>query len=58
MGERPEDPIDCSVTYSALMKRCWAARPEIRPEVDEAVQILEAHQNEVRIEGGEIALTL
>ncbi len=43
---------------SYSLKQCWAARPEIRPEVDEVVQILEAHQSEMRIEEGEIALTL
>jgi len=57
-GVRPKDPKECPETFSTLIKHCWSDRQEVRPEANEVVQILEAHQNEVRIEGREIALTL
>ena len=39
---RPEIPRCCPNTLANVMKRCWDAQPEKRPEMDEVVKMLEA----------------
>ncbi|XP_010532275.1 PREDICTED: serine/threonine-protein kinase HT1-like isoform X3 [Tarenaya hassleriana] len=38
---RPEIPRCCPSSLAAVMKRCWDANPDKRPEMDEAVSMLE-----------------
>uniref|UniRef100_A0A1D1YVI7 Serine/threonine-protein kinase HT1 n=1 Tax=Anthurium amnicola TaxID=1678845 RepID=A0A1D1YVI7_9ARAE len=39
---RPEIPRCCPSTFGNVMKRCWDANPDKRPEMDEVVTMLEA----------------
>ncbi|KAH6808915.1 Protein kinase superfamily protein [Perilla frutescens var. frutescens] len=39
---RPEIPRCCPSSLANIMKRCWDANPEKRPEMDEVVRLLEA----------------
>uniref|UniRef100_A0A1J3DC52 non-specific serine/threonine protein kinase n=1 Tax=Noccaea caerulescens TaxID=107243 RepID=A0A1J3DC52_NOCCA len=39
---RPEIPRCCPSSLANVMKRCWDANPEKRPEMDEVVAMLEA----------------
>ncbi|CAL5370059.1 unnamed protein product [Camellia sinensis] len=39
---RPEIPRCCPSSLANVMKRCWDANPDKRPEMDEAVSMLEA----------------
>ncbi|KAL8231577.1 hypothetical protein R6Q57_001355 [Mikania cordata] len=39
---RPEIPRCCPNSLASVMKRCWDANPEKRPEMDEVVVMLEA----------------
>ncbi|KAL3526429.1 hypothetical protein ACH5RR_011085 [Cinchona calisaya] len=39
---RPEIPRCCPGSLANVMKRCWDANPDKRPEMDEAVSMLEA----------------
>lgn len=39
---RPEIPRCCPSSLANVMKRCWDANPDKRPEMDEVVIMLEA----------------
>ena len=39
---RPEIPRCCPSSLANIMKKCWDANPEKRPEMDEVVRLLEA----------------
>ncbi|XP_047980393.1 serine/threonine-protein kinase STY13-like isoform X1 [Salvia hispanica] len=39
---RPEIPRCCPAPFANIMRRCWDAKPENRPEMDEVVRMLEA----------------
>ncbi|PIN19481.1 Tyrosine kinase [Handroanthus impetiginosus] len=39
---RPEIPRCCPSTFASIMRKCWDAKPENRPEMDEVVRLLEA----------------
>uniref|UniRef100_A0A9I9DB12 non-specific serine/threonine protein kinase n=2 Tax=Cucumis TaxID=3655 RepID=A0A9I9DB12_CUCME len=39
---RPEIPRCCPSSFANIMKRCWDANPEKRPDMDEVVKLLEA----------------
>ncbi|KAG6420091.1 hypothetical protein SASPL_116608 [Salvia splendens] len=39
---RPEIPRCCPSSLASIMKRCWDANPDRRPEMDEVVRLLEA----------------
>lgn len=39
---RPEIPRCCPSSLASIMKKCWDANPEKRPEMDEVVGLLEA----------------
>lgn len=39
---RPEIPRCCPSSVANIMRRCWDANPEKRPEMDEVVKLLEA----------------
>ncbi|XP_047956060.1 serine/threonine-protein kinase STY13-like isoform X2 [Salvia hispanica] len=39
---RPEIPRCCPALFANIMRRCWDAKPENRPEMDEVVRMLEA----------------
>lgn len=39
---RPEIPRCCPSSVANVMKRCWDANPDKRPEMDEVVAMLEA----------------
>ncbi|KAK6141358.1 hypothetical protein DH2020_024908 [Rehmannia glutinosa] len=39
---RPEIPRCCPSTFASIMRKCWDAKPENRPEMDEVVKLLEA----------------
>ncbi|KAJ6748626.1 hypothetical protein OIU79_029681 [Salix purpurea] len=39
---RPEIPRCCPSSLANVMKRCWDANPDKRPEMDEVVSLLEA----------------
>ncbi|ONK68434.1 uncharacterized protein A4U43_C05F11460 [Asparagus officinalis] len=39
---RPEIPRCCPSSLANVMKRCWDANPDKRPEMDEVVTMLEA----------------
>ncbi|XP_022953502.1 serine/threonine-protein kinase HT1-like isoform X1 [Cucurbita moschata] len=39
---RPEIPRCCPSSFASIMKRCWDANPERRPDMDEVVNLLEA----------------
>lgn len=39
---RPEIPKCCPSSLANVMKRCWDANPDKRPEMDEVVAMLEA----------------
>lgn len=39
---RPEIPRCCPSSLANVMKRCWDANPDKRPEMDEVVAMLEA----------------
>ncbi|KAL0356032.1 UNVERIFIED_CONTAM: Serine/threonine-protein kinase phg2 [Sesamum radiatum] len=39
---RPEIPRCCPSSLANVMKRCWDANPDKRPEMDEVVSMLEA----------------
>ncbi|CDP02127.1 unnamed protein product [Coffea canephora] len=39
---RPEIPRCCPSSLANVMKRCWDANPDKRPEMDEAVSMIEA----------------
>ncbi|CAN0898162.1 Serine/threonine-protein kinase STY13 [Linum grandiflorum] len=39
---RPEIPRCCPSSFAGIMRRCWDAQPDKRPEMDEVVRLLEA----------------
>ncbi|KAL5220570.1 hypothetical protein ABZP36_025283 [Zizania latifolia] len=39
---RPEIPRCCPSAMANIMQRCWDANPDVRPEMDEVVRLLEA----------------
>ncbi|KAG6785887.1 hypothetical protein POTOM_007478 [Populus tomentosa] len=39
---RPEIPRCCPSSLASVMRKCWDANPEKRPEMDEVVRLLEA----------------
>ncbi|CAN6462831.1 unnamed protein product [Victoria cruziana] len=39
---RPEIPRCCPSALATVMKKCWDANPDKRPEMDEVVRMLEA----------------
>lgn len=39
---RPEIPKCCPTSLASVMKKCWDANPEKRPDMDEVVRLLEA----------------
>ncbi|KAK3013773.1 hypothetical protein RJ639_010132 [Escallonia herrerae] len=39
---RPEIPRCCPSSLASIMRKCWDANPERRPEMDEVVRLLEA----------------
>lgn len=39
---RPDIPRCCPNSFANVMKRCWDANPDKRPEMDEVVSLLEA----------------
>ncbi|CAN1131882.1 Serine/threonine-protein kinase STY13 [Linum perenne] len=39
---RPDIPRCCPSSVAGIMKRCWDAHPDKRPEMDEVVRLLEA----------------
>ncbi|KAL0371280.1 UNVERIFIED_CONTAM: Serine/threonine-protein kinase STY13 [Sesamum angustifolium] len=39
---RPEIPRCCPGGFASIMRKCWDAKPESRPEMDEVVRLLEA----------------
>ncbi|KAK2987157.1 hypothetical protein RJ640_019717 [Escallonia rubra] len=39
---RPEIPRCCPSSLASIMRKCWDAKPERRPEMDEVVRLLEA----------------
>ncbi|CAI9775911.1 unnamed protein product [Fraxinus pennsylvanica] len=39
---RPEIPRCCPSSFANIMKKCWDANPEKRPDMDEVVRLLEA----------------
>ncbi|KAJ6709011.1 SERINE/THREONINE-PROTEIN KINASE TNNI3K-RELATED [Salix koriyanagi] len=39
---RPEIPRCCPSSFASVMRKCWDANPEKRPEMDEVVRLLEA----------------
>ncbi|XP_057482859.1 serine/threonine-protein kinase STY13-like [Actinidia eriantha] len=39
---RPEIPRCCPSSLASIMRKCWDANPEKRPEMDEVVRLLEA----------------
>ncbi|CAM8888523.1 hypothetical protein QQ045_026743 [Rhodiola kirilowii] len=39
---RPDIPRCCPNAFVSIMKKCWDANPEKRPEMDEVVRLLEA----------------
>ena len=39
---RPEIPRCCPSSLANIMRKCWDANPEKRPEMDEVVRMLEA----------------
>ncbi|KAL5226118.1 hypothetical protein ABZP36_012757 [Zizania latifolia] len=39
---RPEIPRCCPSAMASIMQRCWDADPDVRPEMDEVVRLLEA----------------
>ncbi|XP_047330689.1 serine/threonine-protein kinase STY13-like [Impatiens glandulifera] len=39
---RPEIPRCCPSSLASIMKKCWDANPEKRPDMDEVVKLLEA----------------
>ncbi|KAK9160911.1 hypothetical protein Syun_007252 [Stephania yunnanensis] len=39
---RPEIPRCCPGSFAGIMRKCWDANPEKRPEMDEVVRLLEA----------------
>ncbi|KAG8068977.1 hypothetical protein GUJ93_ZPchr0005g16350 [Zizania palustris] len=42
MDLRPEIPRCCPSTMARIMRRCWDANPDVQPEMDEVVRLLEA----------------
>ncbi|XP_071721264.1 serine/threonine-protein kinase 52-like [Rutidosis leptorrhynchoides] len=39
---RPEIPKCCPSAFASILKKCWDANPDKRPEMDEVVRLLEA----------------
>ncbi|KAL2510712.1 Protein kinase superfamily protein [Abeliophyllum distichum] len=39
---RPEIPRCCPSVFASIMRKCWDANPENRPDMDEVVRLLEA----------------
>lgn len=46
-GLRPEVPDYTPAAFAALMRRCWAALPSLRPSFREVAQILTRLHREV-----------
>ncbi|KAM6596295.1 hypothetical protein CsatA_006819 [Cannabis sativa] len=41
-NQRPEIPGCCPKSYARIMKKCWDANPEKRPDMADVVKLLEA----------------
>ncbi len=41
-GSRPKVPEDCPEVYGILLSHCWKQRPEARPDINSAMEALEA----------------
>ena len=39
---RPDIPRCCPSSFASIMKKCWDANPQKRPEMEEVVRLLEA----------------
>ncbi|GKE03759.1 protein kinase superfamily protein, partial [Tanacetum coccineum] len=39
---RPDIPKCCPSAFASILKKCWDANPDRRPEMDEVVRLLEA----------------
>ena len=49
-SRRPEIPEDSPRFFDSLISRCWEQQAGYRPDMDEAVQVLEAHSEEFTVE--------
>jgi serine/threonine protein kinase len=39
-GKRPQLPADCPLAFGKTVKRCWHAKPDKRPSMDEVLIVL------------------
>jgi len=39
-GKRPQVPKECPIAYRDMMTRCWHAKAEKRPTMNEVVDVL------------------